>query len=812
MRRRNVTRGVGAGFLALLAAAFVAPQPAAAAPGAPGAPGDPATVFVENFETGSPWQALTSYVSSAGFGYTASAYWESTPHCNGLIVQRGAIGTGCPDPGYEAELGKMAENIAAAGGGATSTSNHALAWYSLDENGLPNNAGDVLLQSSGTVTLDPGGRFVTLRADFAGDNCNGLNPPLLSFALVDGIEHPVLDAPVDPCNDPRAVTAAEPGQFGPVRIGRYLGDRSVLIGGTEVGFVLRDMADYESGNDGAVDNIALLDVTPQLDADFATPGPITAGDVTTLRYTITNTSELLAKSGWSFTSTLPVGMVVAGSASSTCDAVVAAATGTVAVAGGTLADGQTSCAIDVPVRAVVPGTYSHGPDDVTSSGLNPPGVTSVEYTLAAPPPPDNPPPGPSPGPAPHGGGSQGGSGAVPNRLTAGSAGPPAGASTAGAFSGAQGRSGVAGGAPIGGLPGSAAAPWSVAAGATLGAAEGGNLAVAPLEGSAPVGDDRVEPSALANGVPSIAELFADPERLGWALAAGLVWTLLLVVATHTLEKALKARYSGWTAALHRIFPWVARLGRMFVGVARHHWAPIVGLTLVNVTLLAFVDPDFGFTATSARLLLSLAAAGVVAVVVPYWVTAWLASRFYGVPATVRGAPWGLVIGAVGVLVSRAIGFLPGLLTGSVVRLGQTSESAEDSVRVGRTRVVLTLAPAPLFWWAANAIDGSAGWWHAFAHEAAVAATVVSLTSMLIELLPLASSFIGGVLFQHARTSWAILMAITAAAFALVVVPQPEYWLYVGDRVSWWITVAAIAMLSIVATVLAFHWWDSRKVR
>lgn len=129
------------------------------------------------------------------------------------------------------------------------------------------------------------------------------------------------------------------------------------------------------GNDGSIDNVRLLDVTPQLDKRF-TPRLTAPGTPTTLTFTITNTNELLAKPGWSFTDTLPAGLTaVSGSEASTCtNGVVNVTSGnTVVTVSGDLQAGQVSCEVTVQVVSSIVGTYENCAGNVSDVvGLNAP--------------------------------------------------------------------------------------------------------------------------------------------------------------------------------------------------------------------------------------------------------------------------------------------------------------------------------------------------------------------------------------------------------------------------------------------------------
>lgn len=157
--------------------------------------------------------------------------------------------------------------------------------------------------------------------------------------------------------------------------------------GSSLGIKMYNASGVTNGNDGGFDNIRLLDVTPSLDKSFS-PTVVTRDGVSKLTFTITNTTDLLAKSDWTFTDALPTGLVIAPTPNigGTCAQVTgnalvrtAVAGGTsIAVTGGDLALGQASCTITVDVTSNTDGTYVNGPANVTTN-LNPPENASVEF-------------------------------------------------------------------------------------------------------------------------------------------------------------------------------------------------------------------------------------------------------------------------------------------------------------------------------------------------------------------------------------------------------------------------------------------------
>nr|WP_228512762.1 DUF11 domain-containing protein [Clavibacter sp. VKM Ac-2872] len=136
------------------------------------------------------------------------------------------------------------------------------------------------------------------------------------------------------------------------------------------------------GNDHAFDDIKILDVTPQLDKSF-TPALQRTGDASTLTFTVTNTSELGSKDGWSFKDKLPANLTLANSTvGGTCNATTTATAGgdTIDVTNGKLAKGDRSCTITVQVTSTTAGTYSNCPTtNVTTTGLDLPACANVEF-------------------------------------------------------------------------------------------------------------------------------------------------------------------------------------------------------------------------------------------------------------------------------------------------------------------------------------------------------------------------------------------------------------------------------------------------
>ncbi|MCK8469046.1 DUF11 domain-containing protein [Microbacterium sp. KSW4-16] len=316
----------------------------------------------------------------------------------------------CPDDSGQQNLRRLADvlgqleagvvgsadpSVPANGSTPATRSNHAVAAWTLNTNGA---GGQLAFQTSplGLNAVRTG--FYTVSVDVAEASCSyqgGVNNSRLRFAMqIGGVETPISDSPIRACEDPRARYYTSPtlglgsgwgNAGGSVRAGTFYADAPVLISPEDLAglqILMRNEAGGSAGNDSAFDNIRVMNVTPQLDKEFS-PTVAKTGENTVLTFTVTNTSELAAKNGWSFIDTLTDGLIVAdpSNVGGTCTnvRVVADASSSKISATGSLAAGEVSCTITVSVTSDEPGIFTNGPDNVEEVGLNPPGDASVVF-------------------------------------------------------------------------------------------------------------------------------------------------------------------------------------------------------------------------------------------------------------------------------------------------------------------------------------------------------------------------------------------------------------------------------------------------
>ncbi|MBO0986679.1 hypothetical protein INR38_02320 [Delftia sp. SD018] len=326
----------------------------------------------------------------AGQMYTADPlYRMSANQCNGIVTSfnqdptSATMSAACGSQGNWNALQQMAEVAGRYQGqsAADAIKNHVMAM--LTANGTYP-AGAIAFRTKANIPQSSGSRFLTARADVVANFCSsGFVAPLLRFSLVNdaNAELPISMNAVDPCVDGVSFNTMPIG-IGIIQTARaqtVTSPGALLFSGASVGFVLHNDQTSSMGNDSSIDNAQIIDVTPQLDKAFS-PASIHLGQVSRLTMTITNTTDLLRKRGWSFTDNLPAGLVVEGNASTTCPGttVQAAAGGsTVTVSNGDLAQGAAFCEVSLDVRPTATGSFTNGPSNLSLIGLNQPATLAV---------------------------------------------------------------------------------------------------------------------------------------------------------------------------------------------------------------------------------------------------------------------------------------------------------------------------------------------------------------------------------------------------------------------------------------------------
>lgn len=387
-----------------------------AIPLAAGVPEPGAPLFTETFSAqvaSSHGISILDYTGSEAMTYNADrAYTPAGGQCDGWVMSAltpqpaAAEDSGCAhnEPDGWSLMRQMATDLGLAQGMTTAeaSGNQALTEYTNSANGTVA-AGDVLRTGAGIPAM--AGHYYAVSAYFAEANCHSNHASMTFGLVVDGVPT-ALSAGLDPC------TAGGGVDYQGTRIVNLQSDAIRLsdTGTPSLGLFLRNESTEGNGNDVAFDLPQIIDLTPSLDKSFS-PSTVDAcptgsavcspGSVSTLTFTVTNTSELAAKDDWHFNDSMPTGLRIApianlgGSCASTTGApLVRTATvgsASIEVTGADLQAGQASCTVTVDVVGAAPGTFTNDRSNVTTNLLPPdPAVLTVV----------GPPPTPSVSPTP----------------------------------------------------------------------------------------------------------------------------------------------------------------------------------------------------------------------------------------------------------------------------------------------------------------------------------------------------------------------------------------------------------------------------
>lgn len=317
---------------------------------------------------------------------------------------------------------------------------------------------------------------------------------------------------------------------------------------------------------------------------------------------------------------------------------------------------------------------------------------------------------------------------------------------------------------------------------------------------AAAGDTIDDPSTISN-LRTIADAVPSPGQGAVLLISAGLLTLLIAIPAFLVSKVLTSRYQQWFGWLER-----GRLGRYRKSLAEpsstgRRWL-FIAIGMVLAALIAgFVDPRFGFNGLSIRLFFTLLATFALFNIGGWAVVTLVLKRIQpDAKPALTFHPASIIVVAVAVILSRLLGFDPGIIFGLVA--GTTfavalAKSREAVVIIAGSAYAAAIA---LIAWIAYSLMNAGG---APDNAALVAVseflggvTLEGVSTLPIALIPLAT-LDGGILFAWRKWVWAVSYVVGLALFMLVLFNLPGGSTPVdGGFIRWIIVFGVFAVVAV----------------
>ncbi len=287
--------------------------------------------------------------------------------------------------------------------------------------------------------------------------------------------------------------------------------------------------------------------------------------------------------------------------------------------------------------------------------------------------------------------------------------------------------------------------------------------------------DTPPATILRDALPTLSEVLHDAHGLAMGGATALLWIALVALPGSLLEASIEKRAGR---RMGRALATVSGLlNRAVDGItSRSNW-PLTGplvVALAAATAFGFADPHLAWDARSLSTVAALFVALTLITVGASQIGAVIVRRAWGIHASVKAEPLGLLAAVGGVAVGRFLSLSPGLFLGLVVGVeaGHNPTPAQKGRAViARIAVVFTFAVGGWLlyssWFGGHGTPE--GGLPGFASDVLSAVTVEGMMYLVTALLPIAP-LPGRDLFVHSKKIWTGAYAVVAFAFAVVALP------------------------------------------
>lgn len=323
------------------------------------------------------------------------------------------------------------------------------------------------------------------------------------------------------------------------------------------------------------------------------------------------------------------------------------------------------------------------------------------------------------------------------------------------------------------------------------------------------------PSTLS-ALPTVTKAVTAHSVL-WAAAITVVLVLLIAFPTHLLNSATS---EGATRAREW---WEKRRPKAMVRAEKAReveykgWPIAAAGILIASFISSFVDPTFGFNASSIRVYLSILLSFVLDAVLGWFLLIYLVRRVRpNTTASFQFSPASLLVVAGAVLFTRLTGFAPGIIFGLVagVAFGTILATAEKA-KVALVGLGYSFVVAVIGWVGYSALSATAGAHPGsgvlFASETLSSMAIGGIAALPIALIPI-RGLIGFDIFSWNRWVWGGAYAIGLLGFFIVLMPLPFAWTGVHVNLIIWIGVyVAYGLIAIAAWIVFARPWKKPEV-
>lgn len=308
--------------------------------------------------------------------------------------------------------------------------------------------------------------------------------------------------------------------------------------------------------------------------------------------------------------------------------------------------------------------------------------------------------------------------------------------------------------------------------------------------------DPAAPTSLTTVLQPIQAVVINPVALGGAAVAGLVLLLLVALPAELLNSTISENYERITRGIPRVR--ASWWQRFTTWLQSSHLAGGITLTAVAALIFGFADPGFGWDVPSFRLVLACALALFVVGYLASIISGTIIKRRWGLDWVMELKPLGIVLAAVGVLLSRLIDFSPGFLIGLILGITvMNTTSAAQRAKVTIVQASVVFALSMLGWIGYSILSATTSpdsFLTALAFETTAGITAEGLTALFIGMLPF-KLLDGSEIAEYSKWLWAGVYAFIAATWMLVVVPS-AWGEYSSPMWTWIIVLGGFAVVSL----------------